>query len=131
VAGQRDHKGALLVLTAEQTLIQAGINADSVGDDRRGKWDSNILRNTEKVALLIAAKANKLIIEAELLTRTPKIAESLASVARGLLSLAAFNDNMDAEMIAMMNDTEVVAKDKSLKLSLAVDSELVVATLGD
>ena len=120
---------ALLVLTAEKTLLQAGMNSGLVEDDGDTDWDSNILRNTEQIAFMVAAAANKLAIEAKLITIEPEMAESLASVARGLISLASFDDSMDAETAAVLQGTKVEAKGNSLSLSLAVDPSLVVRTL--
>ena len=55
IAGSRSHDSALVVLTAEKTLLQAGMNSDALGDDDDGDsgWDSNILRNTKQVAFLV------------------------------------------------------------------------------
>lgn len=131
IAGRNSHNGALLVLTAEKTLLQAGMNSAALGDEGGSDWDSNILRNTEQVAFLMAAAADKLAIEAKLITTEPEMAESLASVARGLISLMAFNDEMDAETAAVLQGTRVEANGNSLSLSLALDPELVVRTLGD
>ena len=128
VAGSGD---TLLVLTAEKTLLQAGMNSGLVEDDGDTDWDSNILRNTEQIAFLVAAAANKLAIEARLITTEPEMAESLASVARGLISLASFDDSMDAETAAVLQGTKVEAKGNSLSLSLAVDPSLVVRTIGN
>ena len=131
IAGSRSHDGALLVLTAEKTMLQAGMNSAAVGDDEDSDWDSNILRNTEQVAFLMAAAANKLALEARLITTEPEMAESLASVVRGLISLMAFNDEMDAETVAMLQGTKVEAKGNSLSISLAIDPDMVVKTLSD
>lgn len=131
IAGSRSHKGALLVLSAEKTMLQAGMNSAAISDDGDSDWDSNILRNTEQVAFLMAAAANKLALEAKLITTEPEMAESLASVVRGLISLMAFNDEMDAEMVAMLQGTKVEAKGNSLSISLAIDPDLVVQTLSD
>jgi hypothetical protein len=124
-----NNSDALLVLTAEKTLLQAGMNSGLVDDDGNADWDSNILRNTEQVAFLVAAAANKLAIEAKLITAEPEMAESLASVARGLISLASFDDSMEPETAAVLQGTRVEAKGNSLSLSLAVDPSLVVRTL--
>jgi hypothetical protein len=129
VPGPGKSNGAMLVLTAEKTLLQAGMNTAKFGGGSDGDLDSKILRNTEQVAFLIAAVANKLAIEAELVTSAPEMAESLASVARGLISLVAFDDSMDAEAIAMLQSTKIEAKGNSLNLSLAVDPALVVRTI--
>lgn len=132
IAGSRSHKGALLVLTAEKTLLQAGMNSAALGGADGGSgWDSNILRNTEQVAFLVAAAANKLAIEAQFVTAEPEMAQSLASVARGLISLTAFSDDMDTDAIAVLQGTKVEAKGNNLTVSLAVDSDLVVSTLND
>lgn len=132
IAGSRSHKGALLVLTAEKTLLQAGMNSAALGGDGNGSgWDSNILRNTEQVAFLVAAAANKLAIEAQFVTAEPEMAQTLAAVARGLISLTAFSDDMDANAIAVLQGTKVEAKGNNLTVSLAVDSALVVSTLND
>ena len=128
VKGSRSVDGSLMVLTAEKTLVQAGMKSGMLGEE---DWDSNILRNTEQVAFLISAAANKLAIEAKLITAEAEMAQSLASVARGLISLMSFDDEMDANVAAMLQGTRIEAKGKSLSLSLAVDPDLVVATLGE
>ncbi len=131
IAGSRSHDGALLVLTAEKTMLQAGMNSGAIGDDGDSDWDSNILRNTEQVAFLMAAAANKLALEAKLITTEPEMAESLASVVRGLISLMAFNDEMDAEAVAMLQGTKVEADGNSLSISLAIDPDLVLKTISE
>ena len=127
----KGNRGALLVLTAEKALLQAGMNTDAIGDDGDDDLDSKILRNTEQVAFLLAVVKDKLAIEAELITSEPEMAESLASVARGLISLLAFDDSMDAEAVAVLQGTKIQAKGNSLNLSLAVDPSLVVRTIGN
>lgn len=126
VSGSRSVDGALMVLTAEKALVQAGMKSGMIDE-----WDSNILRNTEQVAFLISAAANKLAIEAKLITTEAEMAESLASVARGLISLMSFDDEMDPETAAVLKGTRIEAKGNSLSLSLAVAPELIVQTLGD
>ena len=125
---ERRSKGALLVLTAEKSLLQAGMNADAIGDD---DWDSNILRNTEQVAFLVSAAASQLAIEAKLITKEAEMAESLASVVRGLISLASFSDEMDAATVETLRGTKVKTKGNSLSISLAVDPDVIVDTLRD
>ena len=107
------------------------MNSAAFADDGDSDWDSNILRNTEQVAFMMAAAANKLALEAKLITTEPEMAESLASVVRGLISLMAFNDEMDAEIVAMLQGTKVEASGNSLSISLALAPELVVQTLSD
>jgi hypothetical protein len=133
ISGSRGHSGALLVLTAETPLLQAGMNSVALGRESDGDsgWESNILRNTEQVAFLVAAAANKLAIEAKLITTEPDMAQSLASVARGLVSLVSFSDDMDAEMVALVQGTKIEVEGRNLIISLAIDPDLVVSNLSD
>lgn len=133
ISGSRSHNGALLVLTAEKALLQAGIDSVALGEEEDGDsgWESNIVRNTEQVAFLVAAAANKLAVEAQLITTEPDMAESLAGVMRGLISLMAFNDDMDPEIIALIQGTRIEAVGRNLNISLALDPDLVVSTLSD
>jgi len=123
-AGSGSHDGALLVLTAEKTMLQAGMNSASLGDDGDSGWDSNILRNTEQVAFLMAAAANKLALEAKLITTEPEMAESLASVVGGLISLMAFSDGLDAMAIAMFQGVKVEADGNSPSMYIADNRDL-------
>lgn len=131
VAGDRRHNGALVILTAEKAIVQAGMNTDALDDDGGSDWNSNILRNTKEAAFLIAAAGDKLAIEAKLITKQDEMAESLASVVRGLISLAAFNDDMEPEMVALLRGTKVKTQGNNLSVSLAVDADLLVETLSD
>lgn len=128
ISGSRSHKGALMVLSAEKTLVQAGMRSAALGADQ---WDSNVLRNTEQAALLIAAVKDKLALEAELTTTEADMAESMASVVRGLISLASFDDDMDPEALAVLRGTRVEARGNSLSISMAIEPGVVVSTLRD
>ena len=127
VAATGKRNGALFVLTAEKTLLQAGMDSDAID----AGWESNILQNAEQVAFLIAAARDKLAIEARLITSDAEMAESLASVARGLISLMSFDDSMDPESVAMLQSTRIAADDTTLSLSLAIDARKLVEILDD
>jgi len=120
-------KGQLFVLSAERNLMQAGARTDEFDDD--GDWDSNILRNTQQVALLIADQAGKIAIEAQLVTTEAEMAESLASIVRGLISLQVFNDDMDPDIANFLQNTDVDVDGNKLTISVALDPEVVVAAI--
>lgn len=130
IVGQRSHDRALFVLTAEKSLIQAGMNTEGLGDDDGG-FDSNILRNTKQVALMIADVAGKIAIEAQLVATEPAMAESLASIVRGLIALQAFSDDMDPDVAAFLRGTRVDVDDALLKISVALSPESLSAVLDD
>jgi hypothetical protein len=127
VAGSKGGKGALFVLTAERSFVQAGAQTGDLGHDL--DWDSNILRNTERAALLIADKAGKIAIEAQLVTTEKEMANSLASIVRGLISLQMFNDEMDPEVARFLQNTSVDVADSTLTISVALDPETVLAAI--
>jgi hypothetical protein len=127
VAGVRSEKGQLFVLSAERNLMQAGARTDEFDDD--GDWDSNILRNTEQAALLIAEQAGKIAIEAQLVTTEAEMAESLASIVRGLISLQVFNDDMDPDVAGFLQATNVNVDGNKLTISVALDPKVVVAAI--
>ena len=133
ISGSRGHNGALLVLTADKALVQAGVNSIALGEESDGDsgWESNILRNTEQVAFLVAVVANKLAVEAKLITTEPDMATSMASVVRGLISLMSFSDDMDADILALVQGTRIEAEGRNLNISLAIDPELIVSALSD
>ena len=127
VAGTRAARGQLFVLTAERNLMQAGARTTEFDND--GDWDSNILRNTEQAAMLIAEKAGKIAMEVQLITTEAEMAESLASIVRGLISLQAFNEDMDPDIASFLQNTRVDVRDTKLTISVALDPEAVVAAI--
>ena len=124
-------RGTLIVLTAEKSLIQAGIQADQVEDRGDGGWQSNILKNTEQLAVMIADAAGKIAIQTQLVATQPEMAESLASIVRGLISLAMFSEDMDPDVAAFLKGTTVDVDGTSLNIRLALDPESVVVVLDD
>ncbi len=115
---------ALFVLSAERSLVQAGVKAGDLGKELG--WDSNILSNTMEAALLIADEAGKFAIEAKLVTKENDMANSLASIIRGLISLQAFNDDLDPEIVDFLQNTSVAVKDNTLTLKILLDPEVVI-----
>lgn len=129
IAGDRSHAGSLFVLTAEKSLVQAGVNADEFSDDEN--WDSNFLSNARQVALLIADAGGRIAIEAQMIAADAERAEALANIARGIVALQAFSDDMEPHMRDILQNTRIDVSDATLSLKLAVDPSLVVATLDD
>ena len=109
--------------------MQAGVNAEHLQDE--GDWDSNILKNTRQLAFLIADLGDKLGFEAQLLTTEPEMANSLASIVRGLISLQAFDDDADPDLKSVLQSTKVDVTGSTLKVALALAPELVVSALED
>jgi hypothetical protein len=129
IEGVRGEKGQLFILNAERNLVQAGARTAELDGDGDGDWDSNILRNTEQAALLVSDKSGKIAIEAQLVTTEPEMADSLASIVRGLISLQVFNDDMEPEVAEFLKNTSVDVEGTRLTVSVALDPEVVVAAM--
>ncbi len=119
--------GELLVLGADQSLLQAGLEPAAFGDEIG--WDSNVVRNTRQVALAIADREGMLAVTARLLASEASMAESLASIVRGLISLQVFNNDLDPELSKVLQNTTVAVTDAALTVSVLLDPALVVEAL--
>jgi len=123
----KDAGSAMFVLRAERSLVQAGVQAGELGEEIG--WDSNILRNTRQAILLIADEAGKLSIQARLVTTEKEMANSLASIVRGLISLQVFNEDLDPEVLEFLQSTTVNVDDTTLVVKVALDPQKVVEAL--
>ena len=130
VPGSRSHSDALFVLSAERNLVQAGANAERFSSGR-DDWDSKLLRNTRQVALLVADSDGRIAIDARLQATEPDMANSLANIARGLIGLASFSDDMEPQVAELLRSTRIDVTDDVLKVSVAVDPDAFVKILED
>lgn len=131
IAGVGSHAGSLFVLTADKEFVQAGARTAELADDDEADWDSNILRNTEKAALLIADRNGLLAVEAQLVSRDPTIARSLGGIINGLISLQAFNTELDPEVLAMIQNTKIEILGNVLSINTVFDPDVVAGLLED
>ncbi|MEX2122582.1 MAG: hypothetical protein WD795_01730 [Woeseia sp.] len=132
IAGNQSHPGALLVLTADKSYVQAGARtAAFMDDDDDGGWDSNILRNTELVALLVSDRDGLLAVEAQLVSHEPRMAQSLGGIINGLISLQTLNPDLDPEILSLIQNTKVEVKDKVLSINAVINPEMVIGMLED
>jgi hypothetical protein len=130
ITGSQSHDGSMFVLTADRSFVQAGLRPDGMADDD-DDWESNILRNTEQAAVLVSDSGGQIAVEAQLVSTDPKMAASIASIVNGLISLQAFNSDLDPELLSLIQNTKVKVKDNVLTVSTVIDPELVVSVLDD
>ena len=120
-------RGTLFMLSAERSLMQAGVQAGELGDEIG--WDSNILRNTEQAALLIADEDGMLSVEAQLVATEKEMVDSLANIVRGLISLQIFNDELDPDFAEVLQKTTVSVDGTTLVVKVILDPQKVVEAL--
>lgn len=134
IVGSRSHDGALFVLTADISFVQAGLRTNSLADedeDDDDGWESNILRNTEQAAILIAERSGQIAIEAQLKSKDPKIAASIGGIINGLISLQAFNSELGPEVQSLIENTRVEVNGNVLTINTVIDPALVAEMLND
>ena len=131
IAGAGSHDGALFVLSADNTFLQAGMQADNMVMDDDDDWESNILRNTKQAALLIADKGGLILIEAQLVSADPKMAAAIGGIVNGLISLQAFNSDLDPEIQDLIRNTRVEVTGNTLSINTVIDADIVAAMLSD
>lgn len=125
--GNHGHPGALFVLTADRSFVQAGVRTGELDED--DDWDSNILRNTEQLSILVSGQQKLLTIEAQLVSREPDMARSLGDIANGLLSLQMLSSDLDPELRELLRTTRVKVDDKVVSVNLVLDASRIVAML--
>ncbi len=130
ITGQGSHEDALFILTAERSFVQAGMDAEGLSDDVDG-FDSNIARNTREVAIMIAEVAGKIAVEAQIVTTEDEVANSMASIVRGLIALQVFSEDMDPDVAEVLRNTRVDVDGSNLKISVALSPEVIAAALDE
>lgn len=125
--GDYDNGGALLVLRGTKTFVQAGMQPHLIDEDFG--WDSNLLRNTEKLGLLVSDEAGALAFAAQLIASDATVANSLASIVRGLIGLQALSGEMDPEISRVLNSTVVAVEGSTLTVKLEIDPKIFVEAI--
>ncbi len=135
ITGGGSHAGALLILSANKTLVQAGLNTRGVTDpddhDDDGDWESNIMKNTREAALLMADEDGQIAIEAQLVSSDPKMAEAIGGIVNGLIGLQAFNSELGPEIQGLIRNTKVEVLENVLSINTVIDPDLMVSILAD
>jgi hypothetical protein len=131
ISGTGSHDGALLVLSANKSLVQAGMQPEGMVDNYESDddWESNIVRNTKEAALLMADESGQLAIEAQLVSHDPKMAEAIGGIVNGLIALQAFNSDLGPEYQNLIRNTKIKVLENVLSISTVVDPELMATIL--
>jgi hypothetical protein len=130
VSGSAAHSGSLFVISADKTFLQAGLKTDDLADREDG-WQSNILRNTEQLALLVSESKDHIAVEAQLVSADPQLAQSIGGIINGLISLQLFNTELDPELRALIQNTRVQVKEKVLSINAVINPKTIAQLLDD
>ena len=125
IAGAGNKNGALFILTAEKEFVQAGMRTGEFAGEGMD-WDSSILKNIEEAAVLVSDSDGLIAVEAKLISSDPRMAESVASIVNGLISLQAFSTDMEPELAQILENTKVKVDDNVLSITTVVDPKIVI-----
>lgn len=131
ITGSGSVDGAMFVLTADKSFVQAGLRPDGMSDDGDDDWESNIIRNTKQAALLISDSGGQIAVVAQLLSVDEKMASSIGGIVSGLIALQAFNSELGPELQSLIQNTKVTVTENLLSISTVIDPDLVVSILND
>jgi hypothetical protein len=131
IKGSGSHNGALLVLSANKTFVQAGLQTDGLSGGDGDDWESNIVRNTKEAALLMADESGQIAIEAQLVSTDPKMAEAIGGIVNGLIALQAFNSELGPELQSLIRNTRVKVAENILSINMVIDPNLIVSVLDE
>jgi len=133
IAGSGNHGGALLVLSANNALVQAGMQPGGMVDDAEDgdDWESNIVRNTKEAALLVADQSGRLAVEAKLVSQDPKMAEAIGGIVNGLIALQAFNSELEPELRSLLQNTRIAVQESVLSISTVIEPATIMSILGE
>jgi len=130
ISGSKSHEGALFVLSADKTFMQAGLKTDQFAEDD-DDWDSKIIRNTEQAALMLSDADGMIAVEAQLVSTDARLAQSIGGIVNGLVSLQAFNDDLDPEIRTLIQNTRIEVDEKVLTISTVIDPDIALAVIDD
>jgi len=131
IAGSGSHDGALFVISADKSFVQAGMRTDAMSDDGDDDWQSNIVRNTKQAALLVSDSSGMVAVEAKLVSTDPKMAQAIGGIVNGLIALQAFNSELGPEIQSLIQNTKVEVNDAILSINTVIDPDLIVSVLDD
>ena len=131
-SGDRSHSDALFVLTAEKGFVQAGMRPGEFSEqfDDDG-WNSRIIRNTEQAVVFVSDSSGLIAVEARLVSSDPDMTQSIGNIVSGLISLQAFNDELDAPLLSVLQSTKVDVAGEVLTVSTVVSPDTVLEILDD
>ena len=125
----KEDGGALLVLNADRSLMQGGLDTKARDGRKSGPWDSNILRNARQFAFALSDNNGLAALEVRLVAEDVRMAESLGSIVRGLIGLYALSDEPNEDVSAMLASTRIDVDGNALAIRSEVEPDLAIRLL--
>jgi len=117
----------LMVLEAERPLARGGMN-NRKGSPRGVPWESKMFRQVERLGLVIADENDSVSLTLEAESATPELAEAMANLVRGLVSLKVLSEDTDSDL-DWLAALEITALDRTTRMHVRVPAETLVSIL--
>lgn len=127
---RRNRGKALLVLAADKSLMQAGMDTVALGNGA-SSWNSGLLREAREVAFVLADSGGDAEIEVRVTANDPRTTDSLAAVVRGLVGLQALADDQDPNVTTMLSSLRIDSDSAGMTLALRVAPDVLRAVIDD
>ena len=127
---RRNRGKALLVLAADKSLMQAGIDTVSLGNGA-SSWNSGLLREAREIAFVLADSGGEAEIAVRVTANDPRTTDSLAAVVRGLVGLQALADDQDPNVKTVLSSLQIDTDSAGMTLSLRVAPDVLRAVIDD
>lgn len=127
---RRNRGKALLVLAADKSLMQAGVDTVALGNGNGpSSWNSGLLREAREVALVLADRGGEADLAVRVTANDPRTTDSLAAVVRGLIGLQALAEDQDPNVTRLLSSVQVDTDSAGMTLALRVAPDVLRAVI--
>ena len=126
----RNRDRALLVLAADKSLMQGGMDTLRLGDGA-AKWNSGLLREAREIAFVLADRNGEADIAVRVTANDPKATDALAAVVRGLVGLQALADDSDPNVTTLLSSLKIDTDSAGMTMALRVAPDVLAAIVED
>ncbi|MEL6302135.1 MAG: hypothetical protein AAFV47_13430 [Pseudomonadota bacterium] len=120
VKGIRGGNNNILVLDGRKPFLQIGVNTDELDADGDFDFDSDLLRQTSKVALTVGSVRDAFDIHTRITATDPEVTESMANIVRGLISLRMLSSEIPDSLSRVIDKLKVESDSSGMSIRLSV-----------
>lgn len=131
VRGVRGGNNNVLILDGPNPFIQIGVNTDELGASGTFDFDSDLLRKTSKVALMIGSTGDAFDFQTLITATDPQVTDSMANIVRGLIGLQTLSGEIPQPVSDIINSLRVESDSTGMSIKAYVAPDQLKALLED
>ncbi|MEL7310525.1 MAG: hypothetical protein AAFN07_03365 [Pseudomonadota bacterium] len=125
IRGIRGGNANVLVLDGRRPFLQIGVNADEIDKSSEFGFDSDLLRQTSQVALMIGSVGDALDFHTKITATDPEVTDSMANIVRGLISLRMLSSEVPEPVGRIIDKLRVDSDSSGMSIRLQVTPDEV------